>query len=41
MSTYTDFVDFLEEYNRYNAEIFSVHYYFNGLSNDISHINLV
>ena len=29
--------DFLEDYNRYNDENFSVHSYFNELSNDISH----
>ena len=33
----TDFVNFLEEYNRYEAQIFRVHYSFDGLSNDISH----
>ena len=33
----TDFVNFLEDYNRYKFEIFRVHQFFNGLSNDISH----
>ena len=37
MSTYTDFVNFLDDGNRYNVEIFSVYLTFNGLSNDISH----
>ena len=37
MSTYTDFVNFLEEYNRYEVEIFRVYITFNGLSNDVSH----
>ena len=38
MSTYTDFVNFLEEFNRYKAEIFSVYTTFNDLSNGISSI---
>ena len=38
MSTYTDFVNFLEEYYRYKVEIFSVYITFNGLSNDISFV---
>ena len=38
MTSYTDFVNFLEEYNRYEAEIFSVYITFNGLSNDISFV---
>ena len=37
MSTYTDFINFLEDGNRYRAEIFSVYLTFNKLSNDISH----
>ena len=37
MSTYTDFVNFLEDGNRYRAEIFRVHWFFKELSNDISH----
>ena len=37
MSTYTVFVNFLEDYNRYRAEIFSVNITFDKLSNDISH----
>ena len=37
MSTYTVFVNFLEDYNRYNVEIFRVYLTFNELSNDISH----
>ena len=36
MSTYTDFVNFLEEYNRYRAEFFRVNITFDDLSNDIS-----
>ena len=32
----TDFVYFLEVCNRYKVEIFRVHYFFNGLVNDIS-----
>ena len=36
MSTYTVFVNFLEEYNRYKVEIFSVYSAFNKLSNGIS-----
>ena len=38
MSTYTDFVNFLEYYNRYRAEIFSVYSTFNKLSNGISFV---
>ena len=34
---YHKFVNFLEDHNRYRAEIFSVHLYFNKLSNDILH----
>ena len=34
----TDFVNFFEDYNRYRVEIFRVHQFFNGLSNDISHL---
>ena len=37
MSTYTVFVNFLEDYNRYKVEIFRVYLLFNVLSNDISH----
>ena len=37
MSTYTVFVNFLEEFNRYKAENFRVYITFNELSNDISH----
>ena len=33
----TDFVNFLEDYNRYEAQDFGVHQSFNRLSNDISH----
>ena len=32
----TDFVKFLEEYNRYKIEIIGVHSFFDGLSNDLS-----
>ena len=39
MSTFnTDFVNFLEHYNRYKVEIFRVDKTFNGLSNEISHV---
>ena len=38
MSTYTDFVNFLEEYNRYEAEIFSVYITFDELSYDITFV---
>ena len=31
------FCQFLENGNRYNVEFSNVHYYFNELSNDISH----
>ena len=37
MSTYTEFVIFLADYNRYRVDIFRVCYTFNGLSNGISH----
>ena len=40
MTSYTDFVIFLEDGIRYEAVIFSVHLYFNKLSNDISHVVL-
>ena len=40
MSTFSIFVTFLEDYNRYRAEIFSVNITFNGLSNDVSHFVL-
>ena len=33
----SDFVSFLEDYNRYSVETFMVNLFFNGLSNDISH----
>ena len=32
-----NFTSFLGDYNRYGAENFNIHYYFNELSNDISH----
>ena len=38
MSTYTVFVDFLEDGNRYKAENFRVYLLFNGLSNGISFV---
>ena len=38
MSTFSVFVNFLEDYNRYKAENFSVNITFNDLSNDISHV---
>ena len=37
MSTFSVFVNFLEDYNRYKAETFSVNITFDDLSNDISH----
>ena len=37
----TDFVNFLEHYNRYKVEIFRVNYFFKGLSNDIWLINVL
>ena len=37
MSTFTDFVKFLEDYKRYRVDIFRVNKTFNELSNDISH----
>ena len=40
MSTFFEFVNFLEENNRYMVELFSVNLIFNGLSNDISHFVL-
>ena len=33
-----NFIKFLEDYNRYIAEVLSVYLTFNGLSNDISHV---
>ena len=33
-------VNFLEDSNRYRVENFSVHLYFNELSNDISHFDV-
>ena len=38
MSTYTDFINFLKDYNRYKAEIFRVYLTFNKLSNDVSFV---
>ena len=38
MSTYTVFVNFLEEYYRYKFEIFRVYLTCNGLSNDVSFV---
>ena len=38
MTSFTDFVNFLENGNRYEVENFSVYLTFNGLSNDISHV---
>ena len=38
MSTYTDFVNFLEDGDRYMAEIFSIYLTFNKLSNGISFV---
>ena len=38
MSTFSVFVNFLEDYNRYKAEYFSVNIFFNDLSNDRSHV---
>ena len=38
MSTYTVFVNFLEDVNRYKVEIFSVYLTFNRLSNNISFV---
>ena len=40
MSTYIVFANFLEDGDRYKAEIFRVYLTFNGLSNDISHFAL-
>ena len=40
MSPFPVFVNFLEDYNRYRAENFSLYLTFNGLSNDISHFVL-
>ena len=37
MSTYTDFVNFLKDGNRYKAENFSIYTTFNDLSNGVSH----
>ena len=37
----TDFVNFLEEYNRYGSEIFSVNSIFDELLNDTSHFVVV
>ena len=40
MSTfYTDFVNFLEDYNRNKGEIFRVDF-FNGISIDVPHVKL-
>ena len=38
MSTYTDFDNFLEEFNRYKVENFRVYLVFNEVSNDISFV---
>ena len=38
MSTYTDFINFLEEYNRYNVEIFRVYITCDELSYDITFV---
>ena len=38
MSTYAVFVNFLEDGNRYRAEIFRVYITFNGVSNDVSFV---
>ena len=38
MSTYAVFVNFLEDGNRYRAEIFRVYLTFNKLSNDVSFV---
>ena len=38
MSTFTDFVNFLEDGNRYKVEIFSVYLTFKELSDDISFV---
>ena len=38
MSTYTDFVNFLEDYKRYKVKNISVYSTFNKLSNDISFV---
>ena len=38
MSTYTVFVNFLEDGNRYKAVNFSVYSTFNELSNDVSFV---
>ena len=41
MSTFnTDFVNFLENGDRYEVEIFRLIEFFNVLSNDISHVEL-
>ena len=37
MTSFWVFVEFLEEYNKYEIENFSVYLTFNKLSNDISH----
>ena len=37
---YHNFTNFLEDYNRYRTESFSVHYCFNRLSKKISHFVL-
>ena len=38
MSTYTDFINFLKDYNRYKSDIFSVYLTFKELSDDISFV---
>ena len=37
MSIFTDFVNLLEDYIRYDVENFRVQQFFDGLLNDISH----
>ena len=38
MLTFSEFVNFVEDYNRYRVEIFRVYYFSNGPPNDISFI---
>ena len=40
MSTNTDFVNFLEDYYRYEVENFRVNYFSNGLLIDMLHVKL-
>ena len=37
----TDFLIFLEDYNRYKVEFFSVNITCDGLSNDILHVKMI